>query len=76
MRQAFNLENSNLDPDFCRWAFGCERNDPKWDHAIELMQSWNERHGEKLMLKGSNEIHKDLALMGGIWATEGYPDGR
>lgn len=76
MKKAFDPSKGYIDPDFCRWAFGVELNDPIFSDAIQLMKLWNNRHGGELMLTPDGLIEHDVARMGVIWEHEGCPDGR
>ncbi len=73
---SFSLENTNLHEDFCRWAFGQEKDAAIWNEGIDIMNAWNDRHSEKLLLTEDGIIHENICRMGGIWALEGYPDGK
>ena len=75
-RKGFDPVTLQLDPDFCRWAWGVEVTDPVFNDAMELFHLWNLRHGDLFMLKPDGNIHHDVCLMGGHWALEGCPDGR
>jgi len=75
-RKGFDPIKMQMDPDFCRWAWGVEINDRVFHDAMQLMHLWNERHGDLLTLKPTGTIHEDVCRMGGFWAMEGYPDGR
>ena len=75
MKEAYIPKTKTIDPNFCRWAFGCEYNDRIWQDAIQLMKAWNDRHGNELKLFENGDIFQDLCRMGGLWAENGYPDG-
>jgi hypothetical protein len=45
--------------EFQLWAFGQIRNLPDF----EMMNNWNERHGDKLLLKSDGSIGQDFKKM-------------
>lgn len=59
-------ELKGLIPEFDLWAFG----PGPFENALDRMNAWNERHGDKLMLDPNGNIFEDLCKMGGIWHLE------
>ena len=49
---------------FDRWAFGC---DPSRLTINQVMQLWNSRHGDKLLLDEKSQVFPDLCRMGGLF---------
>lgn len=63
MNLGYGLTNKE-EQEFLRWAFGYM---PKFEACIEDMNAWNERHGDKLMLKPDSDPRDDLPKMIKIW---------
>jgi hypothetical protein len=52
---------------FAPWAFGEDFD--KFDHGLQFMDAWNERHGTKVKLDGNEEIVNDVPRMVVYWSV-------
>ncbi len=70
------LMGRNIDYDFSVWCFG-----DVWDEflleekdAIDLMQAWNYRHGDLLLLHGHDSVQEAMEKMKQLWRDHGSND--
>lgn len=66
---------NNIDHGFGKWAFGdtwaaflCLDRD-----CVDLVNAWNEMHGQKHQLKTSDGIWDSMVIMHRLWDEEGSP---
>lgn len=71
MRMAFDWENKILDPDFCRWAFGCRSMDAVFLDEMSILRAWNKLHGDELLLEPDGNMFDDLGRMESLWNEYG-----
>lgn len=57
-------DDSELE-EFARWAFGEYYRE--LDQAMNVMETWNHLHSDKLELKSSGELGIDLPAMVKVW---------
>lgn len=64
------LSTACKDKDFAEWAFGVQEWKDFMEYKIgpkDLMDAWNRRHGEKLVISEDDAIMDSMVKMKNIW---------